>query len=68
MTTRLHTEGFFDPATWTVSCVAWNPATRRAAAIDPVQDYDFKSGHTSTVYVCHDDPPDAGAQLTRWQP
>jgi glyoxylase-like metal-dependent hydrolase (beta-lactamase superfamily II) len=49
MTTRLHTEGFFDPATWTVSYVAWCPTTRRAAAIDPVLDYDFKSGHTSTT-------------------
>lgn len=49
MTTRLHTEGFFDPATWTVSYIAWDPATRRAAAIDPVLDFDFKSGRTATV-------------------
>lgn len=49
MATRLHTEGFFDPATWTVSYIAWDPATRRAAAIDPVLDFDFKSGRTATV-------------------
>nr|WP_315188320.1 MBL fold metallo-hydrolase [uncultured Albidiferax sp.] len=49
MTARLHTEGFFDPATWTVSYIAWDPATRRAAAIDPVLDFDFKSGRTATA-------------------
>ncbi len=42
------TQGFFDPSTWTVSYVVWDPATRRAAVIDPVLNYDFKSGHTST--------------------
>ena len=49
MTTRLHTEGFFDPATWTVSYIAWDLTTRRAAAIDPVLDYDFKSGRTASA-------------------
>lgn len=44
-------QAFFDPTTWTVSYVAWDPATRRAAVIDPVLDYDFKSGHTSTTSV-----------------
>ncbi|MES2632673.1 MAG: MBL fold metallo-hydrolase [Pseudomonadota bacterium] len=42
-------QAFFDPNTWTVSYVVWDPATRRAAVIDPVLDYDFKSGHTSTT-------------------
>jgi glyoxylase-like metal-dependent hydrolase (beta-lactamase superfamily II) len=46
---RTTTEGFFDPGTWTVSYVVWDRATRRAAVIDPVLDYDFKSGHTGTV-------------------
>jgi len=32
-----------------VSYVVWDRATRRAAVIDPVLDYDFKSGHTSTT-------------------
>lgn len=39
-------QAFFDPATWTVTYVVWDRATRRAAVIDPVLDYDFKSGHT----------------------
>ena len=46
---RTTTEGFFDPGTWTVSYVVWDHATRRAAIIDPVLDYDFKSGHTGTA-------------------
>ena len=41
-------QGFFDAATWTVSYVLWDHATRRAAVIDPVLDFDFKSGHTGT--------------------
>ncbi|WP_454908549.1 MBL fold metallo-hydrolase [Variovorax gossypii] len=49
MTARTTTQGFFDPATWTISYVVWEHATRRAAVIDPVLDYDFKSGHTRTV-------------------
>ncbi|CAN7736816.1 MULTISPECIES: MBL fold metallo-hydrolase [unclassified Variovorax] len=49
MTTRTTTQGFFDPNTWTVSYVVWDHATRRAALIDAVLDYDFKSGHTSTA-------------------
>lgn len=42
-------QGFFDPKTCTVSYVVADPATGRAAVIDPVLDYDFKSGRTSTV-------------------
>ena len=49
MATRTTTQGFFDPHTWTVSYVVWDHATRRAAVIDPVLDYDFRSGHTSTA-------------------
>jgi glyoxylase-like metal-dependent hydrolase (beta-lactamase superfamily II) len=48
MNARTRTQGFFDPNTWTVSYVVWDRATRRAAVIDPVLDYDFKSGHTGT--------------------
>jgi glyoxylase-like metal-dependent hydrolase (beta-lactamase superfamily II) len=48
MTTRMSTQGFFDASTWTVSYIVWDRATERAAVIDPVLDYDFKSGHTST--------------------
>lgn len=31
---------FFDPGTWTVSYVVWDPGTRDAVIIDPVLDYD----------------------------
>ncbi|MFS2167985.1 MBL fold metallo-hydrolase [Variovorax sp. Varisp62] len=43
------TQAFFDPVTGTVSYVIWDHATKRAAIIDPVLEYDFKSGHTSTA-------------------
>lgn len=48
MNERAITQAFFDPKTWTVTYVVRDPATRRAAVIDPVLDYDFKSGHTGT--------------------
>lgn len=41
-------KGFFDPATCTISYVVWDPATRRAAIVDSVLDYDPKAGRTST--------------------
>ena len=49
MTTRTTTQAFFDPKTWTVSYLVWDRSTKRAAVIDPVLDFDFKSGHTSAV-------------------
>ncbi len=49
MTARTTIQGFFDPATWTVSYVVWEHATRHAAVIDPVLDFDFKSGRTHTA-------------------
>jgi len=49
MTARTTIQGFFDPATGTVSYVVWEHAGRHAAVIDPVLDYDFKSGHTGTA-------------------
>ena len=48
MNTRTTIQAFFDPQTWTVSYLVWDRASRHAAVIDPVLDYDFKSGHTST--------------------
>ena len=48
MTGRITTQAFFDRSTWTVSYVVSDDATRAAAVIDPVLDYDFKSGHTDT--------------------
>ena len=49
MSTRTTTRAFYDPQTGTVSYVVWDRATRRAAVIDPVLDFDFKSGRTSTT-------------------
>ena len=41
-------QGFHDTETGTVSYVVHERESRRAAVIDPVLDYDPKSGHTST--------------------
>jgi hypothetical protein len=43
----LHVEGFFDPATWTVSYIVLDKATKQCALIDSVLDYDPKSGRTA---------------------
>lgn len=48
MSSSAQIQAFFDSATWTVSYVVWDPATRAAAIIDPVLDYDAKSGQTRT--------------------
>ena len=48
MPNRTHIQSFFDSKTWTVSYVVSDVATKKAAVIDPVLDYDFKSGHTDT--------------------
>ncbi len=42
---RVHAQ--FDEATHTVSYVVWDPTTRRAAIIDPVLDYDHRTGRVS---------------------
>ncbi len=42
-------EAFFDPVTGTVTYVVSDTGMGRAAIIDPVLDYDPKSGHTSTA-------------------
>lgn len=49
MNTRsaLQVEGFFDPATWTVSYIVLDKGTKQCALIDSVLDYDPKSGRTS---------------------
>jgi len=41
-------KAFFDEATFTVSYIVSDPATGRAAVIDPVLDYDPASGRTDT--------------------
>ena len=40
---------FFDEATNTVTYLAWDPATKRGAVIDPVLDWDNRSGEVSTT-------------------
>jgi len=42
-------QAFHDAGTGTVSYVLADPATRQAAIIDPVLDFDFKSGRTTTT-------------------
>ena len=46
---RLQVEGFFDPATWTVSYIVMDRETRQCALVDSVLDFDPKSGRTSTA-------------------
>jgi glyoxylase-like metal-dependent hydrolase (beta-lactamase superfamily II) len=48
MTATPQIQAFYDPETWTVSYVVADPGSRRAAVIDPVLDYDFKSGRTGS--------------------
>lgn len=40
---------FFDEATNTVTYLVWDPATRRAAIVDPVLDWDNRSGEAGTA-------------------
>lgn len=42
---------FFDPRTFTLTYVVWDPATRDAVVIDPVLDYDPVGSKTSTQSV-----------------
>ncbi|KAA1176610.1 TIGR01244 family phosphatase [Rhizobium tropici] len=42
-------KGFFDDRTSSVQYVVTDPATRRCAIIDPVYDFDEKSGATGTI-------------------
>lgn len=48
MTARPEVTAFFDPATFTVTYVVHDPATRRAAVIDPVLDFTPRNARTST--------------------
>jgi len=49
MTARPAIEAFFDEATFTVTYLVSDPATGRAAIVDPVHDYDPKSGKLSAA-------------------
>jgi glyoxylase-like metal-dependent hydrolase (beta-lactamase superfamily II) len=45
---KLHIEGHFDPATWTISYIVLDRESQQCAIVDSVLDYDPKSGRTST--------------------
>jgi glyoxylase-like metal-dependent hydrolase (beta-lactamase superfamily II) len=49
MTTGPEVRGLFHPPTSTFSYLVWDPATRAAAIIDPVLDYDGAAGRTGTA-------------------
>jgi glyoxylase-like metal-dependent hydrolase (beta-lactamase superfamily II) len=49
MPTKPIIDAFFDDATYTVTYLVSDPETRRAAIVDPVLDYDHKSGKASTA-------------------
>jgi glyoxylase-like metal-dependent hydrolase (beta-lactamase superfamily II) len=49
MTDQPTIDAFFDEATFTVTYLVSDPRERRAAVIDPVLDYDHRSGKASTV-------------------
>src|SRR5919107_4695789 len=42
-------KAFFDEATNTVTYLVWDPATKRGAVVDPVLDWDNRSGEASTA-------------------
>lgn len=41
--------GFFDPRTWSFQYVVADPRTKQCAIVDPVLDFDEKSGQTATT-------------------
>ena len=45
---RVHIEAFFDPKTYTVTYIVFDKATKEAAIIDSVLDFDAASGRTET--------------------
>ncbi|MDH6232150.1 glyoxylase-like metal-dependent hydrolase (beta-lactamase superfamily II) [Mesorhizobium soli] len=49
MTLKPDVTAFFDPRTFSVQYVVVDPATRKCAIIDPVLDFDEKSGLTATT-------------------
>ncbi|NKL35519.1 TIGR01244 family phosphatase [Rhizobium leguminosarum bv. viciae] len=46
---RPQVKGFFDRRTWSVQYVVSDPVTRKCAIVDPVLDFDEKSGATATI-------------------
>ena len=48
MTSQTTVRAFFDAETGTVTYIVWANTTRRAAIVDPVLDFDARSGRTQT--------------------
>ena len=46
--TKPDVTGFYDPVTFSIQYIVADPATRRCAVIDPILDFDPKSGSTGT--------------------
>lgn len=53
MPAQVQVQAFFDPATWTVSYVVYDHTGGHCAIVDPVLDYDPKSGRTRTTSADH---------------
>lgn len=51
MTHKPEVTGFFDKRTWSIQYVVADPQTRKCAIIDPILDYDEKSGATATIHA-----------------
>ena len=51
MTGQAQIRAFFDEPTNTVAYLVWDKATKRAAVIDPVLDYDHRSGAAGTTFA-----------------
>ena len=49
MTLKPEVTAFYDPRTFSVQYVVADPATKKCAIVDPVLDFDEKSGSTATV-------------------
>ena len=44
-----HVESFFHESTFTATHLVWDPDTETCAIIDPVLDFDARSGRTGTA-------------------
>jgi glyoxylase-like metal-dependent hydrolase (beta-lactamase superfamily II) len=51
MTDRAEIRAFFDEPTNTVSYLVWDPATKQGAVVDPVLDWDNRSGEADTAFA-----------------
>ncbi len=49
MTQQPEVTGFFDPRTWSIQYVVADPATKMCVIVDPVYDFDEKSGQTASI-------------------